>query len=276
MSKNWFITGASSGFGRAMSEKLLARGDRVAATVRREGTLDDLKDAYGDLLVVGLLDVTDVAGIRKVMAEAFAALGRIDVVVSNAAYILSGAAEEYTDAQINQQIETNLVGSIQTVRAALPYLRAQGGGRIIQLSSEAGQAIYPNYSMYHAVKWGVEGFVECVAKEVAPFNIDCTIVEPGAANTSLKANRVKAPVLDVYNDTPAGDMRRAVESGEFAAPGDTDRIAQAIIDSTDQKPAPLRLVFGARAYTSITTALAARLADVETQKETAEATDVRP
>ncbi len=140
----------------------------MAATLRRPGALDDLIERHGDRLRVFTLDVTDTPGIRRVVSEAFEALGRIDVVVSNAGYGLFGAAEEADDGQIERQIATNLTGSIQLIRAALPHLRDQGGGRIVQVSSEGGQMAYPNFSLYHATKWGIEGFVESVAREVAP------------------------------------------------------------------------------------------------------------
>ena len=128
MSKTWLITGASSGLGRLMTERLLARGDRVVATLRREGVLDELQQAHGERLLVLKLDLTDVAGIREVTRQAFERMGRIDVVVSNAGYGLFGAAEELSDEQIDHQIATNLTGSIQLIRAVLPYLRDQGGG----------------------------------------------------------------------------------------------------------------------------------------------------
>src|SRR5471030_2616272 len=185
MAQTWFITGSSSGFGRVLTEKLLARGDRVAATLRKVHALDDLKEQFGERLWVASLDVTDTQAVRQVTSRAFAEMGRIDVVVSNAAYGLVGAAEELSDEQIEQQIDTNLIGSIQVIRAALPYLRAQGGGRVVQVSSEGGQTAYPNFSLYHATKWGIEGFVEAVAIEVAPFGIEFTIAEPGPATTSF-------------------------------------------------------------------------------------------
>ncbi|RYY09650.1 MAG: SDR family NAD(P)-dependent oxidoreductase [Cytophagaceae bacterium] len=152
--QTWFITGTSSGFGRKLTEKLLERGDRVAATVRQPSALDDLKSRYAGQLWVAILDLTEPAAIRRVVDAAFADLGRIDVVVSNAAYGLFGAAEEVTDAQLRHQIDTNLLGSIHLIRAALPHLRAQGGGRLLQLSSAGGQTTYPNFSLYHATKWG--------------------------------------------------------------------------------------------------------------------------
>src|SRR5699024_1545962 len=150
MSKTWFITGVSSGLGRLMTERLLARGDRVVGTVRRDGTLDDLHEAYGDRLLEARFDLTDTSSIRASVDDAFARMGRIDVVVSNGGYGLFGAAEEVTDAQIDQQLATNLTGSIQLICAVLPHLRAQGGGRIMQVSSEGGQIAYPNFSLYHA------------------------------------------------------------------------------------------------------------------------------
>jgi NAD(P)-dependent dehydrogenase (short-subunit alcohol dehydrogenase family) len=153
--RNWLITGASSGFGRIMAEQLLARGARVAGTVRNLSVMDELKAKYGSQLWLAKLDLSETATIRGSVDLAFAALGHIDVVVSNAGYGLMGAAEEMTDEQVRHQIDTNLVGSIQLIRAALPHLRAQGGGRILQLSSMGGQVAFPGGSLYHATKWGI-------------------------------------------------------------------------------------------------------------------------
>jgi NAD(P)-dependent dehydrogenase (short-subunit alcohol dehydrogenase family) len=146
MTKTWFITGTSSGLGRLLVERLLARGDRVVGTLRRPGALDDLLAQYGDRLRVLTLDVTDAHAVRATVARAFEEMGRIDIVVSNAGYGLFGAAEEVTDQQLEQQIATNLIGSIQLIRASLPHLREQGGGRIVQVSSEGGQVVYPGFS----------------------------------------------------------------------------------------------------------------------------------
>ena len=267
--KTWFITGTSSGFGRKLTEKLLRRGDRVAATVRQASALDDLKQQHGDRLWVAVLDLTDAAAIRRVVDAAFAALGPIDVVVSNAAYGLFGAAEEVTDEQLRHQIDTNLVGSIRFIRAALPHLRAQGGGRLMQLSSAGGQTTYPNFSLYHATKWGIEGFAETVAKEVAPFNIEVTIVEPGATPTNFGGGLVSAPVMAAYEHTPAGDVRRGLFNGDFPIPGDADKVAQAMLDSADQHPAPLRLALGSDTYSDVRAALVARLEALDAQKDLA-------
>lgn len=155
--KTWLITGTSTGLGRLLCEQLLERGDRVIATLRKQGALDDLLALHGDRLQILTLDVTDTAAIIAVVSQAFEAAGRIDVIVSNAGYGLFGAAEEASPEQIERQLATNLTGSIHLIRAVLPHLRAQGGGRIVQVSSEGGQIAYPGFSLYHATKWGIEG-----------------------------------------------------------------------------------------------------------------------
>ena len=273
MSKSWFITGTSSGFGRQMTEQLLERGDRVFATLRKTAALDDLKAAHGDRLHIATLDVTDAAAVKAVVANAFRTMARIDVVVNNAAYGLFGAGEEVSDEQIRHQLDTNLLGSIQVIRAALPYLRAQRGGRVLQVSSEGGQIAYPSFSMYHATKWGIEGYIESVAQEVAPFGIVFTIAEPGPAKTGFRAGLVRARAMSDYTDTPAHDVRRAVESGAFVLKGDAVKMARAMIESTDQSPAPRRLVMGSTSYASIRAALLLRITELDAQKDVALSTD---
>ena len=189
--------------------------------------------------------------------------------MNNAGYGLFGAAEEVTDDQIRHQIDTNLIGSIQVIRAALPHLRAQGGGRILQVSSTGGQYAFPTFSLYHATKWGIEGFVESVAQEVAPFGIEFTIVEPGATETGFSSNRISAPVMDAYKNTPVGYVRQAVATNTFPKPGDATKVAKAIIDSVDVNPAPLRLPLGSDTYTLVRGALQKRLAALESAKDSA-------
>jgi len=273
MHKTWFITGTSTGLGRILTERLLERGDRVVATLRRAGALDELLAKYGDRLCVLQLDVTDVESIRTAVAKAFDRMGRIDVVVSNAGYGLFGAAEEVSDTQIERQIATNLTGSIQLIRAVLPYLREQGGGRIVQVSSEGGQIAYPNFSLYHATKWGIEGFVESVAKEVAPFGIDCLIVEPGPTATNFRQGLDHVQPMPCYDDTPAGEVRRAVSSGTFALKGDAVKTVIAMIGAVDAERPPLRLTLGSTAYASISQGLAERLRCLEAQKDVALSAD---
>ncbi|MYQ37548.1 Short-chain dehydrogenase [Streptomyces sp. LamerLS-316] len=271
--RTWFITGVNSGFGRELAEQLLARGDRVAGTVRREGSVDDLRAEYGERFWLGHLDVTDLAQVRKVVDAAFDDLGRVDVVVINAGYGLFGAAEEFTDEQVVHQITTNLLGSIQTARAALPHLRAQGGGRIIQLSSVAGLAAHPGASLYHAGKWGVEGFMEALAAEVAPFGIEVTIVEPGGARTSFAGSSLRlSEPLSAYDNTPAAAVR-VFKDIAVPVPGDPVKVAARIIDSASQEPAPMRLVLGSDCYQGATAALRKRLAQIEQQQAGAASTD---
>ena len=267
--KTWFITGTSTGFGREMTERLLERGDRVAATLRKPSALDDLRATYGDRLWVASLDVADMEAVRTVVDRAFAEHDRIDVVVNNAGYGLFGAAEEVTDEQVRHQMATNALGSIQVIRAALPHLRAQGGGRILQLSSAGGQIAFPNFSVYHATKWAVEGFVESVSQEVATFGIDFTIVEPGATCTAFGTGLVRPPTMAVYDTTPAGDVRRGIENGAFPVQGDVVKMVRAIIDSVDQQPAPERLALGSDTYHAVRAALVHRLEQLDAQKDLA-------
>jgi NAD(P)-dependent dehydrogenase (short-subunit alcohol dehydrogenase family) len=274
--RTWFITGVNSGLGRHMTEQLLERGDRVAGTVRKMDSINDLKDRYGTLLWLAHLDVTDTQEIREVVKRAFADLGRIDVIVNNAGYGLFGAAEELTDKQITHQIGTNLIGSIQVVRAVLPHLRAQGGGRIVQLSSYAGQAALPGASLYHVTKWGIEGFIEAVGQEVAPFNVGVTIVEPGGARTEFRFRGSQlGPKMDVYQDTPAGATRRIIADTSRLSQGDPAKMAKIMVASVDQNPPPKRLVLGSDAYTVIRNALTERLTALESQKELAYSTDLQ-
>jgi NAD(P)-dependent dehydrogenase (short-subunit alcohol dehydrogenase family) len=271
----WLITGANSGFGRHLSAQLLTRGDRVFGTFRAAGTVADLSQRWPETFRAAHLDITDPAEIVKVVDEAWTVFERVDVVVSNAGYGLMGAAEELTDEQVTHQIDTNLTGSIRLIRAALPHLRAQGGGRILQLSSVGGQAAFPGGSLYHATKWGIEGFADAVAAEVAPFGIGMTIVEPGGARTNFRyGSSVLADRIDAYDTTPAAGIRRILTERTTQGIGDPARMASAMIASVGQDPAPRRLVLGSDAYTTIETALTGRLADVRAQRESAATTDV--
>lgn len=274
--RTWFITGSNSGFGRLLTEQLLAAGDRVAATARNVAALDDLSQRYGDLMWTARLDVTATSELRAVVERAFTELGRIDVVVSNAGYGLFGAAEELTDEQIAEQLNTNLVGPIQLVRAVVPHLRAQGGGRIIQLSTYGGQATNPGASLYHASKWGVEGFMEGNARDLAPFGIGVTLVEPGSAATGFRVGSSRLPQpLAAYDGTPAA-MTRGIQNPALPSVSDPAKVAAAIIGSVDVSPAPLRLVTGSDAQRYIRDALRERLADIESQEASAATTDLTP
>ena len=273
--RTWFITGVTSGFGRHMTEQLLERGDYVAGTVRNMDAMNDLKATYGDHLWLAHLDVINTSAVYEVVHNAFTELGKIDVVVNNAGYGLFGPAESLTDEQITHQINTNLLGSIQVVRAALPHLRAQGGGRILQLSSVGGQVASPGGSLYHASKWGIEGFMEAVMQEVAPFNIGVTIVEPGGARTEFRfGNSQIGTRMEAYKGTPADMVYSILQDTSHLSLGDPNEMTKMMIASVDQNPAPKRIVLGSDSFIALQRALTERLAVVEVQKELAFSTDI--
>lgn len=267
--KTWFITGTSSGFGRILTEELLGRGDRVAATLRRPEALDDLRETGGDRLWVAELDVTQPADVQRVVDQAFAHFATIDVVVNNAGYGLFAAIEEPTREQIRRVLDANLVGSIDVTRAALPHLRAQGGGRILQVSTADGQTAYPGFGFYHAAKWGIEGFCETLAAEVAQFGIGVTIVEPGATPTGFGAAKDSAPTMPEYDTGAFGEGRRAVNAGLFPSPSDPAAIVRAMIASADGPEAPLRLPLGADTYRDVHAAYLRRLELLEASRDLA-------
>ena len=276
--RTWFITGVNSGFGRHLAQQLLERGDRVVGTVRATQKVADFTERFPETFRAELLDVTDAAKIRQVVERSFASFKRIDVIISNAGYGLFGAAEELTDAQIDHIVATNLVGSIQLIRAVLPHLRAQGGGRVIQISSYGGQVAFAGNSLYHATKWGIEGFVESGAQEVAPFRIGMTLVEPGGARTEFRyASAQVAKRMPVYDGTPAHNFLRMLDPERGGlAPGDPARMAARIIESADVEPAPLRMVLGSQALEGTLATLRTRIAGFEAQAELAASTDFPP
>ena len=272
--RTWLITAVSSGFGRELTTQLLERGDRVVGTVRRPDSVADLVVAHPETFRVETLDVTDTGAVRTVVDQAFGDLGRIDVVISNAGYGLFGAAEELTDGQVGRIVDTNLLGSIAVIRASLPHLRAQGGGRIVQISTYGGQVAFAGSSLYHASKWGIEGFCESVAQEVAPFGIGLTIVEPGGARTEFRYGSAQvATPMPEYEGNPAHAFQTMLDPANGLAPGDPARMAARIIESVDVEPAPLRLVLGSAALQATIDVLQRRIADFEAQRELAASTD---
>ncbi|KJH81902.1 SDR family oxidoreductase [Stutzerimonas stutzeri] len=266
MTKTWFITGTSSGLGRVLAERALTRGDHVIATARNLSALDDLKARYPEQLHPLALELTDTANIRQAVDAAFTQARRIDVIVSNAGYGLVGAAEELSDEQLARQLATNLTGSIQLIRAVLPHLRRQGGGRIVQISSEGGQVAYPGFSLYHASKWGIEGFIEAVAQEVAGFGIDFMLAEPGPTDTHFGAGIDYAQARPDYAGTPADNVRTALRSGSFPVKGDPERTVEVMMRAIDQRNPPFRLALGSAAYDNIHAALTKRLQELNAYK----------
>lgn len=270
----WLITGISSGFGRHLTEQLLDRGDIVVGTVRKPDRIADLTAKYPETLHFKVLDVRDTSAVRAAVDGTVERFGRIDVAVSNAGYGAFGAAEELSDDQIDAIVATNLTGSIQLIRAVLPHMRAAGRGRIIQMSTYGGQVAFPGNSLYHATKWGIEGFTESVAHEVAPFGIGVTIVEPGGARTEFRYGSAQvAEPIAAYAGTPARSFESMLDPASGLAPGDPARMATAIINSVDQEPAPLRIVLGSQALNSTISTLEKRLDGFRSQTDLAASTD---
>jgi NAD(P)-dependent dehydrogenase (short-subunit alcohol dehydrogenase family) len=275
--RTWLITGVSSGFGRELTTQLLDRGERVVGTVRDTAKVADLSATYPDMFRAEVLEMTDRAAVRALVDRTADRLGRLDVVISNAGYGLFGAAEELTDQQVDDIIATNLTGSITLIRAALPHLRAQGSGRIIQLSTYGGQVAFPGNSLYHATKWGIEGFCESVAAEVAPFGVGVTIVEPGGARTEFRYGSARvAELMPEYDGNPAHAFQRMLDPVNGLAVGDPARMAARIIESVDVEPAPLRLMLGSQALQDTIATLRTRIENFEAQAEVAASTDFPP
>jgi NAD(P)-dependent dehydrogenase (short-subunit alcohol dehydrogenase family) len=257
MSKTWFITGASKGFGREWTEAALERGDRVAATARRLETLDALVDAYGGNVLPIELDVTDrdddFAAVRRA-AEHF---GRLDVVVNNAGYGHFGMIEELSEDEVRSQLETNVFGALWVTQAALPIMRAQGSGHIIQVSSIGGITAFTGTGAYHASKWALEGFSQSLAQEVAGFGIHVTLIEPGGYSTDWagpSATRSAAsPAYAAVHEAQAA--RRAGN-----APGDPTATRGAILKVVDAAEPPLRIFFGTTPIETATRDYESRLA----------------
>lgn len=273
MKRSWLITGVSSGFGLEMTKQLLAKGDTVIGTVRKPEAVADLVKAYPDTFDCRLLDVRDTDAVRHVVDEAFAKHGRIDVIVSNAGYGLFGAAEELSDEQVDSILATNLRGSISLIRASLSYLRKQQGGHIIQISSYGGQVAYAANSMYHATKFGIEGFCESVAQEVAEFNVHVTIVEPGGARTEFRYGSAQVADLMPEYDHVHGFLNM-LDPKKGLAVGDPAKMAARIIESVDKKDTPLHMVLGSQALQATIERLEERLAAYKRQTETAASTDI--
>jgi NAD(P)-dependent dehydrogenase (short-subunit alcohol dehydrogenase family) len=249
MKNIWFITGSSRGFGRALTEAVLEAGHSVAATARRPEQLDDLVARYGSQIRPVKLDVTSPADAEKAVASAIEAFGGIDVLVNNAGYGFSGAFEEMTPNEFSRQIDTNFWGVVHVTRAALPVLRRQGEGHIIQITSIGGRIGVPGLSGYNAAKFAVEGFSESLAQEIKPLGLKLTIVEPGGFRTDWAGNSMAyAMPIEAYAPT-VGVMRKHMETHTGHEPGDPRKGAAAILKIADQSTPPLRLPLGNDAMT---------------------------
>ena len=240
-SKTWFITGTSRGFGREWTKAALERGDHVAATARDASTLDDLKAEHGDALLPLVLDVTDREAAFGAVGQAHEHFGRLDIVVNNAGYGHFGMVEEISEQEARAQIETNLFGALWVTQAALPLLRQQGTGHIVQVSSIGGISAFPSVGIYHASKWALEGISQALAQEVREFGINVTLVEPGGFSTDWSG-----PSSKRSDPNPAYDGLRERQQQWRASnvPGDPAASATAIMRVVDADPPPLRVFFG--------------------------------
>ena len=240
--KTWFITGTSKGFGREWAIAALERGDRVAGTARDTSTLDDLVEKYGDAVLPLQLDVTDHDADVAAVKQAHDHFGRLDVVVNNAGYGHFGMVEELTESEARAQIETNLFGALWISQAAVPFMREQGSGHIIQVSSIGGISAFPTVGIYHASKWALEGFSQSLAQEVAGFGIKVTLVEPGGFSTDWGGPSAShSEELDVYAEVREAAANRPSRGG---TPGDPEATRGAILEVVDADEPPLRVFFG--------------------------------
>lgn len=241
--KVWFITGTSRGFGREWTMAALKRGDSVAATARDVSTLDDLVADYGDALLPIALDVTDRDADFAAVKTAYEHFGRLDVVVNNAGYGQFGFIEELSEAEARDQIETNVFGALWITQAALPYLREQGSGHLIQVSSIGGISAFAGLGAYHASKWALEGFSQSLAAEVERFGIHVTLIEPGGFSTDWGgASAQRTTELPAYDELRADVARWRGERN--AVPGNPEASAAAVLKVVDADNPPLRVFFG--------------------------------
>ncbi|MGE0383545.1 MAG: oxidoreductase [Gammaproteobacteria bacterium] len=248
MSRTWLITGSGRGLGRALAEAVLASGDRLLATARQPSQLAELARVHVDRVRTFALDVTDPAGARDAVAAAVQAFGTLDVVVNNAGYANMGSIEDIDEADFRAQIETNLWGVVNVTRAALPVLRRQRRGHIVQVSSVGGRLGSPGLGPYQTAKWAVEGFSEVLAKEVRPLGIKVTVIEPGGVRTDWAGSSMALGACGPDYDATVGAMVRRLKGHTGKETGDPARCAQAILRVVALDDPPLRLLLGRDAF----------------------------
>jgi NAD(P)-dependent dehydrogenase (short-subunit alcohol dehydrogenase family) len=252
--RTWFITGAAAGLGREWTEGALERGDNVAAAVRGDlSRLDELADRHGERLLALSLDVTDRDQVFSAVARAAERFGRLDVVLNNAGYGHIGMVEELSEDELRAQLETNFFGAVWVTQAALPILRRQGAGHILQNTSEGGVIAYPSLGAYHASKWALEGLTQSLYQEVSGFGIRVTLVEPGPYATGMMAAGSHSAELSQYATV------RDASPSEWAT-GDPRATRQAILDIVDAGEPPLRVFLGRAPLAGVEADYASRLA----------------
>jgi NAD(P)-dependent dehydrogenase (short-subunit alcohol dehydrogenase family) len=270
----WFITGASSGFGMAFAQYALSRGYNVVATARTPAKLEQIRRLAPERVLVEKLDVTVSADAEKAVAAAVARFGNIDVLINNAGYGIVGAVEETSDAELRAQMETNFFGAVAVTKAALPWMRKQGSGAIVNISSLGGQVSFGGFSAYSASKFALEGMSEALAQEVAPFGIKVLIVEPGAFRTAFAADAMKQmPVMDAYRDI-VGATRTFAHGMNGTQDGDPAKAAAAIEMALKAATTPLRLQLGADSVEPVRAHAEQILKDLKTWESVARNTRV--
>ncbi|GHK05072.1 short-chain dehydrogenase/reductase [Streptomyces sp. Y2F8-2] len=276
MTRTWLITGASRGLGRALAEAVLESGDRLAATARRPEQLADLASRHGDQVLTVALDVTDIAAAQNAVQAAVEAFGRLDVVVNNAGHADMAAIEDMSEQSFRDQIDANLFGVVNVTRAALPVMREQGSGHIIQISSVGGRVGVPGLAAYQAAKWAVGGFSEVLAQEVAPLGIKVTVAEPGGMRTDWAGSSMATPPVSAPYQDVVGAAIAAIRGADGKQPGDPDRISRILLDIVEAEEPPLRLLLGKDAV-AVAKDMADRLATQDAQwRDVSESASVRP
>jgi NADP-dependent 3-hydroxy acid dehydrogenase YdfG len=272
--KVWFITGASRGFGRVWADAALQRGDKVAATARKLESIADLKEKYGDNVLTLQLDVTKPDQAKSAVEQAHAHFGRLDIVLNNAGYSLVGTIEESSADEIRALYETNIIGPVAVIQAALPLLRKQGYGHILGTSSNLGHVVLPVIGYYSSSKWAFEAIHESLAAEVKPFGIKVTIIEPGAYATEFGSQESLkfSQGLDIY-----GDFKQAFfGSLQKMERGDPNATPEALFQIVDAEQPPLRFFLGSHCLPWVREAYAERLATWEAWEEVSNAAQGQP
>lgn len=272
--KTWLITGCSSGFGRALAEKVLARGDRLVATARDPDQLREFKEHHPDACWILPLDLSDNTSLAPSLQNILQLIPRIDVLVNNAGYGLLGSLENCSDEQIRRNFEVNFFGSLSLIRAILPLMRQQKYGHIINMSAAAAIGNYAGFSVYGATKFALEGLSEGLAAELKPLGIKVTLVQPGPFRTAFIARSLdRAPDCFPEYQATVGKFGSFLEKMDGQQPGDPAKAADAILKVVDSENPPLRLVLGKYATDKVERTCKARLRELETWKEIGLPTD---
>jgi NAD(P)-dependent dehydrogenase (short-subunit alcohol dehydrogenase family) len=273
MNRVWLITGANSGFGRAITEAAVAAGDIAVATARRVASLDDLANTHPGQVDVLPLDVTDATAIDATVRDVISRHARIDVLVNNAGRTHVGAAEETTDAELRDLFEVHVFGPAALTRAVLPHMRSRRSGAIVQISSMGGQMSFAGFAAYSATKFALEGMSVALADEVRPLGIKVLIVEPGAFRTGLFGNHSASTPIPDYAGT-VGPTRQLIDTSAGTQPGDPAKAAAAILTALEAPDSPLRLPLGGDAVDAILGHLDSTRADIDTWEKLARDTQL--